>query len=116
MNKTEVKKELFDFLTPFLTRYNFKPDKGNDRFVQKTSVGFCAISYHLVQRSNFIEVLFYAHVRFDSIEDKWHSVSLTNPKFQKTSTTIILGMNVLEGADFKSFRVVDKTSCEEGFR
>lgn len=115
MNKIQVKKELFDYLGPLLLKEHFKPDKGNDRFVRKTPFGFQAISYHLVQYANYIEVIFYAHVRFDSIEDTWHLVSMTNPKFQKTSTTFIISMTQLDGPTIKPFQVGDKTSSDHSF-
>lgn len=113
MNKNDIKKQLFDHLTPLMCLENYKAEKGNDRFIQKTEFGFRALSYHIIQRSSHFELIFYGQVRFNVIEDIWHIVSRTEESFQKNSATIIIEMGNIPGVKDRTLNITNPETCTE---
>lgn len=107
MKKTELRKILFDVLTPEVSKIGFKPIKSRNCFRKAVSVGFWEISFHIIQRSQFCELIFVYHIRFDQVENLWHlsGTSNTDEQEQQHTTTVMLNQEFISDLNIKRFKI-----------
>ncbi len=113
MHKRTLKNKIFDFLTPLLKEKGFKAQKSKDRFVRKTAFGFQGISYHLVALGDELTLTFYFLIRFDEVENLWHQVSLTNPKKQPDTATLIVEQRHVDGIVINAYTIKDEQASDQ---
>lgn len=93
-------------LEPTFSGAAMKPKLADDCFIRKTPLGYDRLTFPVATFGDSFQVTAVATLRASAVEDQWHRVSGTQPKFQALSATLWLIMprvHVRDRADFEAY-------------